>query len=222
MLRCRSGCDAETGGPIDCKRLTPTYEAVARTFSRDPSVVIAKVDCEHEASKAVARAQGIQGFPTVKFFPRGQPASAGGVVYASARDEASFVAFVNEHAGTHRAVGGGLDQRAGRVPALDALLRTDGWTLDELREAVKAVEGGEAEQKAAQYYLRVAEKQAGSPAYVEKEAARLRKIVETGGVSAEKLDELTVRRNILRSFVPAEEGAEEETEEEKDAAKDEL
>lgn len=39
--------------------------------------------------------------------------------YESGRDEESFVEYLNEKAGTHRMPGGGLNDKAGRVPELD-------------------------------------------------------------------------------------------------------
>jgi hypothetical protein len=39
------------------------------------------------------------------------------------REEKAFVEFLNKHAGTHRLPGGSLNADAGRVPALDELVK---------------------------------------------------------------------------------------------------
>ncbi|KAI5283489.1 Protein disulfide-isomerase-like 2-2 [Ascosphaera aggregata] len=183
-----------------CKRLFPTYESLAKIYVREPLVIIAKVDCEHEASKQLAIEQGIQGFPTIKFFPRG---STEPLDYSDGRDEQSFVEFLNKHAGTHRTVGGGLDSQGGLIEDLDDVLKNwNGKNLDEVTEQLKQKAEGLKENKYAAYYVRIAEKLNANEGYVDKETARLDKVIDKGGVSAEKMDDLVMRRNILRKFVP--------------------
>ena len=80
---------------------------------------MAKVDAEAGNSKATAEAQGVTSYPTIKFFPAG---SKEAVAYEGGRAEADFVSFLNEKAGTHRVVGGGLDVVAGTVDALDTVV----------------------------------------------------------------------------------------------------
>ncbi|KAI5299331.1 hypothetical protein KEM55_002306 [Ascosphaera atra] len=182
-----------------CKRLTPTYDSLASTFAREPTVVIAKVDCEHPSSQRVAADQNIQGFPTIKFFPRG---SSDAIDYSGARSEEAFVRFLNEHAGTHRQAGGSLDEQGGVVEALDHVLEK--YTgeniediIDDLKEAAGAAPG-----KYGAYYVKVAEKVRANKEYVKKESERLGKILGKGGLAGEKLDDLVSRSNILRRFVP--------------------
>ncbi|KAI5299799.1 hypothetical protein KEM56_002956 [Ascosphaera pollenicola] len=199
-----------------CKRLAPIYESLATTFLRDPSVVIAKVDCEHPASKQLAVDQAIEGFPTIKFFPRG---SKEAIDYAAPRDEESFVEFINEHAGTHRTVGGGLDEQGGLIEKLDQVLKGyNGKNIEKIAAKLKAAAEG-IEDKYAAYYVRVAEKLSGNAGYVEKEARRLEKVIAKGSVSGEKLDDLVVRSNIVKKFVPSE--VEETVEEEDEVVVDE-
>jgi protein disulfide-isomerase A1 len=49
-----------------CKNLAPIYEAVGEHFQNDKNVIIAKMDA---TANYVNPALGIQGFPTLKFFP---------------------------------------------------------------------------------------------------------------------------------------------------------
>lgn len=79
-------------------------------------MLIAKVDAEAENSKAVTKEQGITGYPTIKYFAKG---SKEPIAYEGARSEAELIKYVNQHADTHRAVGGGLDAMAGTIQALD-------------------------------------------------------------------------------------------------------
>lgn len=79
--------------------------------------VIAKIDADTE--RDIGTEFEISGFPTIKFFPKGDDKTP--IAYEGARTEAGFVEFLNKHCGTHRLVGGGLDDAAGRVPELDVL-----------------------------------------------------------------------------------------------------
>lgn len=183
----------------DCKSLAPTWETLATDFALESSVVVGKVDAEAENSKATARDQGVTGYPTIKFFPKG---STEGVPYQSARSEEAFVDFLNKNAGTHRAPGGGLDDKAGTVPALDELVtkyvtsKNFGELVGEIKKAAKGVQA-----KYAEYYVKVAEKLSQNSDYAVKEAERLKKVLAKGGSAPEKIDDMVSRSNILRKFL---------------------
>lgn len=184
---------------IDCKQLAPTWEDLANDFARDENVVIAKVDCEAENSKSLAKEFGIQGFPTIKYFPAG---SSEAVAYEGGRAENNFVDYINEKVGTHRVVGGGLDKKAGTIPTFDSLVakyvptKSFAKLSDEIKKSAKNVQA-----QYAQYYIKVTEKLKESEGYVTKEFNRLTKIVSKGGLAPEKLDDLISRSNILRQFL---------------------
>ena len=188
--------------PPDCKNLAPTWESLAKDFALEPNVVIAKVDAEAENAKATAREQGVTGYPTIKFFPKG---SKEGIVYSGARSEEAFVEFVNEKAGTHRSVGGGLDDKAGTIASLDELVAkyTSSQNVEELLSEVKKV-AKDLQDKYAQYYVKVAEKLSQNKEYAGKELARLKKIIAKGGSAPEKVDDLISRSNVLRQFLSQE------------------
>ncbi|PYH44585.1 disulfide isomerase TigA [Aspergillus saccharolyticus JOP 1030-1] len=180
-----------------CKSLAPTWETLANDFAREANVVIAKVDAEGENSKATAKANGVTGYPTIKFFPRG---SKEATVYSGARSEQAFIDFLNEHAGTHRTVGGGLNAQAGTVAALNELVAAAGAGSATLKdELTKAATG--LTDKYAPYYVKVADKLSQNAGYVAKELARLEKLIAKGGSAPEKVDDLVSRSNILRLFV---------------------
>lgn len=183
---------------VDCKKLTPTWEDLANDFARDENVVIAKVDCEAENAKSLAAEYKIQSFPTIKFFPAG---TSEGVAYDGGRAENNFVDYINEKVGTHRLVGGGLDDKAGTISSLDSIVskyvssKSFAKLSDEIKKAAKNVQ-----EQYAQYYIKVTEKLKDSEGYVSRELARLSKILAKGGLAPEKLDDLVSRSNILRQF----------------------
>lgn len=108
---------------------------------------------------------------------------------------------MNEKAGTHRMVGGGLDAKAGTIDALDLILVkvSGGATIasisEELTKAAKGLKG-----KYAEYYVKVSDKFSQNQGYVENELTRLESLIKKGGLAPEKLDDLTSRSNILRKF----------------------
>ncbi|KAL4796002.1 thioredoxin-like protein [Aspergillus venezuelensis] len=182
-----------------CKNLAPTWETLATDFALESSVVVGKVDAEAEQSKATAKEQGITGYPTIKFFPKG---STEGIAYNGARSEEAFVEFLNEKTGTHRAIGGGLNDKAGTVDVLDELvakyITTQNFSelLEEVKKAAKGLEA-----KYAEYYVKVAEKLSQNSDYAVKESERLKKVLAKGGSAPEKVDDMISRSNILRKFL---------------------
>ncbi|OQE27430.1 hypothetical protein PENSTE_c004G06323 [Penicillium steckii] len=193
-----------------CKTLAPIWETLANDFALEENVVIAKVDAEAENARTLAKEQGITGYPTIKFFPKGTTEPE---PYASARSEEALVEFLNQKTGTNRAVGGGLNKKAGTIPTLDSLVAEYVPThkfeklASEIKKAAKGIQN-----KYAQYYVKVADKLNQNQEYAVKELARLSKVLSKGGSAAEKVDDMVSRSNILRGFA----GEKEET------GKDEL
>lgn len=155
------------------------------------------MDAEAEQSKATAKEQGVSSYPTIKYFPKG---SSTPEAYNGGRSEQDLVDFLNEKAGTHRMVGGGLDAKAGTIDVLDSLIGTvTGDDLASVSEKVKQAALG-LKDKYADYYIKVASKLGGNKGYVDKELTRLEGLLKRGGLVPEKLDDLTSRSNILRKF----------------------
>lgn len=88
--------------------------------------------------------------------------------------------FINEHAGTHRAVGGGLKETAGRIAVLDAIVNklVKGDELSAVEELKKAAEG--LKEKYAAYYVKAIGKIQKNAGHVEKELKRLEGIAKSG------------------------------------------
>ncbi|KAJ6261967.1 Thioredoxin [Drechslerella dactyloides] len=207
-----------------CKKLAPIYEKVASAFVREPSVVVAEMDCDSPGSKATCEQYGIQGYPTLKFF-----AAAHGDVstYEGGREEVAIIDYLNEHAETHRTPGGGLNSEAGTLDLMDEMLRAKVrdsiHTLEEdLKLVANVIIPREGQEKYREYYLKVAKKLQDKATYVTEELARLTKMVSKGGLNAEKLDDITKRQNILRRFVESAEAEDADAKESSAPVKDEL
>ncbi|KAF8638249.1 hypothetical protein AX17_002271 [Amanita inopinata Kibby_2008] len=184
-----------------CKSLKYIYDEVARNFKRESNCLVANFDADDQMNKPIAGRYDIKGYPTIKLFRAGTNEP---VDYSGKRSEEDIVKFLNEHCGTHRAAGGGLNDEAGRVPEFDALASKffAAAAADAkgaiYKEAVALAKGSEAK---AQHYLKVMEKVVnGSAGYIEKESKRLDSILKKRTLSDVKLDEIQIKSNILRAF----------------------
>ena len=182
---------------VDCKTLAPTWEKLAQDFASEKGVLIAKVDCEAANAKATAQEAGVKSYPTIHYYPKG---SKEAIPYTGGRTEDALIQFMNEKAGTHRSVGGGLDAIAGTIPSLDEIVATLRSGGD---EAYKKLEGaaGALQDTYAEYYAKVAKKIGENEDYAENELTRLQKLLKKGGLAREKEDDLTSRSNILNRFL---------------------
>ncbi|KAI9183827.1 hypothetical protein H9P43_002879 [Blastocladiella emersonii ATCC 22665] len=184
-----------------CKSLAPTYEKLAKTFSTEDSVVIANLDAT--AHPDIAQRFGVQGYPTIKFFPAVK--SKQPLDYEGGRSEADFVDFINEQTGTKRTPGGNLDESAGVLLELTESVNAFVAASDRAAELAKAKKAAAAiNDKAAPLYVKIMERivKAGD-AYVAKESARLQKLLNDDTVLQAKKDLFVTRSNILRVFAEA-------------------
>ena len=193
---------------------------VANDFERDANVLIAKVDAEAANAKATANDQGVSSYPTIKYFPAG---STVGQLYEGGRNEWDLVTWMNEKAGTYRMAGGELNVTAGTVEVLDKIvgagkLAAAGSAIADLVALVKKEVAGitdKAQATFAAYYVRALEKASKKEGYVQKEMDRLWGILNKGGLTGEKRDEITKKVNVLRVLL-------EKAPEEAEKVKDEL
>ncbi|KAF2304758.1 hypothetical protein GH714_037841 [Hevea brasiliensis] len=114
-----------------CKNLAPTYEKVATAFKSEEDVVITNLDADKY--RDLAEKFGVSGFPTLKFFPKGNKA---GEEYEGGRDLEDFVNFINEKCGTSRDGKGQLTSKAGIVESLDTLVKEFVAAGDDEKKAV--------------------------------------------------------------------------------------
>jgi len=185
-----------------CKTLAPVWEKVATDFASEPNVLIAKIDAEAENSKATAQEQGVTGYPTIKFFPKGQTEPE---PYSGARSEEALVDFVNSKAGTYRAPGGTLNTQAGTIEMIDSVLAkyVTSNGLKDIEKATAEIKKAATDLKTSgtEYYLRALSKLTGNPEYAMKEQTRLAGLLKKGGLAPEKIDDLQKRSNILSRFL---------------------
>ncbi|KAK1217264.1 hypothetical protein PQX77_020113 [Marasmius sp. AFHP31] len=187
--------------------------------------IVANVDADDKKNSAISQRYGITGFPTIKFFPKG---STEPVNYEGPRSEEAFVNFLNEKCGTHRAVGGGLNDKAGLVPELDTLASKFFVATTDARDSVykEALALAETVGAVSKPYLRIMEKVVNSSEeYLKKEAKRLETILKKRNLAPAKLDEMKIKANILRSFAEEKAEAEEkkaEAEEKKAEAEEKV
>ncbi|KAG2225007.1 hypothetical protein INT45_003207 [Circinella minor] len=184
-----------------CKNLAPIYEKVATAFANEPNCKVAKIDADTE--RDIGTQYDISGFPTIKFFPAGDDKEP--VLYEGQRSEAGFIDYLNKQCGTHRLVGGGLDAKAGRLPELDKLAIQFISTSDkEQREKVKAdteVIAKELGTRNAKIYAVFMKKiLENGDGFVKTETARVDRIIKSNTVTLNKVDDFTIRRNILGAF----------------------
>jgi len=183
-----------------CKNLAPIYEEVANAFAREPSVLIAKVDATE--SPDLASRYSVDGYPTLKWFDADDKENPEN--YDDARQLDAFVNFVNIKAGVHRSPDGRPDEKAGRIEELDEIavqfLESD--SKEALLEQTQEIVNKLGKSKAASFYVRVMQKVLkDGNGYVQKEIDRLMRMIETNSVKADKVDEFSIRVNILSSFL---------------------
>ena len=73
-----------------CVRMAPAWEALSEKVAED--VVIAELDGSQHGP--LAQKFGVRGFPTLKYFTKG---NKNGVAYQGARDIPAFEAFIAKH-----------------------------------------------------------------------------------------------------------------------------
>lgn len=183
-----------------CKAMKPTYEKVSVNFLPESDCVIANFEADADKNIPISQKFGIQSFPTLKFFSKDNKEPED---YNGGRTEEDFISYLNSKCGTHRAVGGGLDGTAGRVPTLDSLASKFFSASADAKSSVYqeaiAVAGSLGSQ--GQHYLKVMEKVVnGTEGYIEKESLRLASILNKKTLATSKLDEIKVKANILAAF----------------------
>lgn len=93
-----------------CKKLAPDWEVLASSFESSKDVVIAKVDAD--AHKELGNRFSVHGYPTLKWFPKGETTPE---EYEGGRDLESLTAFVTQKSGAKSK----LKKAASNVVVLD-------------------------------------------------------------------------------------------------------
>lgn len=82
-----------------CKNLAPEWKIAGDTFDEKDDIIIADLDATE--AEQIANKHGIQGYPTIKFFPKG---SAVAEEYDGGRTADTIVSWVNKKVGTNKKV----------------------------------------------------------------------------------------------------------------------
>merc|ERR1711991_860228 len=186
-----------------CKALAPEWEKVASAFQNEPNCVVAAVDAD--SHRELASEFGVSGYPTILAFPGDD--KSGEEKYSGGRTADDITEYLNEKCGTLRKSDGSLLPAAGRVAALDDLAAQFLDAAEETRETLveeakalwEAYDGSF--NKAAKYYHQAMKKIIAKGAeYVVSEPARLERMIDSGSLKAEKIDEFRARINVLAAF----------------------
>jgi len=182
-----------------CKALAPKYESVAKIFNDEPNVVVANVDCD--AENDLCSRFGVQGFPTLKFFPHNDKE---GEAYEKGREIADFVDFFNSRSNTERTIDGGYKEGAGRIAELDDIVtefkNDPKAALAKIDAAIEAVTDPIKSKLAAYYKKVMTQVEEKGKAWVAEESERLARMLSSKSVVGAKVAEFTKRHNILKSF----------------------
>jgi len=184
-----------------CKHLAPEYEKVGAAFANEPNVVIAKLDAD--AHKDLGSKYEVSGFPTLKWFGKNNKDEP--LNYEGAREVSDFIVYINEKAQTNREANGRLGKSAGIISELENIASQfvssskQDSLIKEAESIVSKLTG--TNQENGKFYVRVMNliKSKGK-GFLESEPGRLDKMLEGSGVTPSKIDEFTIRKNILSSF----------------------
>jgi len=182
-----------------CKRLTPIWEKLAGIYKSDKDVVIASLDAD--SHKDLATKYGVSGFPTLIFFSKTDKV---GDRYNGGRELPELVDHVNTKAGTQRLENGRLAETVGRDSALDELAKkfisANAAERTSLATQAEALAAKSSNPNAEWYpkFMNVIIKKGDD--WVSKEQERLKGMIDGGNLSGEKVDEFTIRINVLSAF----------------------
>lgn len=185
-----------------CKSLIPTYEKLSTAYSADSNIVIAKIDADKH--KDIGGRYGVSGFPTIKFFPKGNKETP--EAYEGARELNDFVNFINGKTGSKRTADGKLDASAGRVGQLDELAskfvgadKAEQSSLLKKAEDVAIGLTGD-ESTSGKVYTKIMQSIIEKGAdYISSESQRVDRMLQ-GTLTPVKSDEFSKRKNILGAF----------------------
>lgn len=190
-----------------CKALKPVFAELAKTYADEPDVVIAVVDADTHAS--IGTKEGVKGFPTIKFWPRGADVAAAS--YDAGRDLDSFVNYINSKVGTDVLPGGKVLPTAGIVDSLkesvSSFLTSAASERDALKAAVEErLTSLDARSRAyAKYYVKVMDRyKTQGEAWLTKEQARLSGLLESaapGSMTETQMRSMRRRLNVIDYFV---------------------
>lgn len=202
-----------------CKQLVPAYTKLGEEISGNGAlksqVVIGKVNAD--AHRELGQRFGIRGFPTIKWFGRGNKVDSPDD-YEGGRSADQFLNFIKDKVQA--------DKGLGRVASIDEIIMSSSLSssssidkdiIEKLEAAVsKAMTESTSQDESENLgiYMKVVKKlkSTGTP-YITSESARLTRMIETGNVPESKIAEMLKKMNILEAFG----GSQSKSEEDADA-----
>jgi len=181
-----------------CKRLAPIWEKLATAFHTEAGVVIASVDADQY--KDLGTSYDVSGFPTLVYFSK---TNKKGDRYNGGRELPELLDHVNKEAGTHRLENGRYDDSVGRFSSLDELAKefiSNKATRDSITSKAEKEAANLGDANAVWYskFMSVIVKKGDD--WIAKEKVRLDGLLDGGAISGDKVDEFTVRKNVLQAF----------------------
>jgi len=164
-----------------CRKLLPEWEKLSQLYSHDDDMVIANVDCtDMTPVQNLVEIFDISAFPTVVYFGDRGPS-----LYTEGRSMENFVSFLKRVGASSRGVDGQLDESAGVVDL-------ESGSVDSIRSQV-------AGSQYADLYTKILTKYEADPAYLDREHARLDKLLQ-GDLKLTDRDAFKIKRNIISSL----------------------
>jgi protein disulfide-isomerase A6 len=183
-----------------CKSLKPEYEALGEEMGAHGRLVLAKVNADEE--RALAERFGVEGFPTIKYFPEG--AASEPVDYEGERTAKDMQDFLESKVGPagaleemKEAVDAFVNGKAGSKERTAAIAKAEAVAKELEGDASKAV-------KAAVYIKVMNAISSKGDEYVAKEIDRLGRMIGSASVTADKADGFKLKRSTLRLFIKEE------------------
>lgn len=76
-----------------CKRMKPEWDQLVQTYNGN--IIINTVDCSNPENSKLARSHGVQGYPTIRYYPNGLSNTSSFNEYEGERTHQSFLDFLN-------------------------------------------------------------------------------------------------------------------------------
>lgn len=192
-----------------CKHLAPIIKELGAEIAKDDRlkerVVVAKADADKH--RQLGETFGVQGFPTIKFVPRGKRADATSPAeeYQGGRTKDDLLVFLKAKASAA--------EEAVAIDSLDPLLKRflaakKAADLPSIVDEAKAVvetlaadDGYKAKMAAAEAHVaamaRAVEKKMVGEKWFSSERERLGKVIRSGSLSASKLEAMVLKWDVM-------------------------
>jgi len=76
-----------------CKAMKPEWDKLTQTYNGD--ITIHTIDCSDQSNSKLARAHGVQGYPTIRYYPNGLYNKTSFNEYEGERNYQSFMGFLD-------------------------------------------------------------------------------------------------------------------------------